>query len=156
MTLNNLKQNGFWILTDNIRGIIYRYANCCKLCGKFGVQKMKIYLRCLAVQPFTHCGVMFGTYTIRERQSYLKIYCTLFTCFASRAVHTEVTNTLDTDTFIQALQRFMARPGLVRSIRSDNGTNLIGAANELRKALDEMNCGQVKHYLQKNGSDWIT
>ena len=28
--------------------------------------------------------------------------------------------------------------------------------HELRKALDEMNHEQVKHYLQKNGSDRIT
>ena len=79
-----------------------------------------------------------------------------FTCFASRTVHTEVTNALDTDSFIQALRRFIARRGPVISIRSDNGTNFVGASNELRKALDEMNHEQVKHYLQKNGSDRIT
>ena len=55
-----------------------------------------------------------------------------------------------------SLRRFIARQGPVRSIRSDNGTNFVGASNELRKALDEMNHEQVKHYLQKNGSDRIT
>ena len=70
----------------------------------------------------------------------MKKYCALFTSFASRAVHLEVTNALDT----------------VRSIRSDNGTNFVGAPNELRKALDETNHEQVKHYLQKNGSVWVT
>ena len=69
----------------------------------------------------------------------MKRYCTLFTCFTSRAVHIEVTNALDTDSFIQALRRFIARRGPVISIRSDNGTNFIGAANQLRKALNEMN-----------------
>ena len=78
------------------------------------------------------------------------------TFFASRAVHTEVTNALDTDSFMQTLRRFIARRGPVRLIRSDNVTNFVGAANELRKALDEMNHEQVKHYLQKNGSDWNT
>ena len=58
--------------------------------------------------------------------------------------------------FIQALKRFIARRDPFRSIRSDNGTNFVGAANELRKALDEMNHKQVKHYLQNHGSDWIT
>ena len=58
--------------------------------------------------------------------------------------------------FIQALRRFIARRDPFRSIRSDNGTNFVGAANELRKALDEMNHKQVKHYLQNHGSDWIT
>ena len=98
---------------------------------------------------------MFGPYTIRERRSDLKRCCALFTCFTSRAVLIEVTNALDTDPFIQALRRFIASQGPVRSIRLDNGTNFIGAANELRKALDEINHEQVKHYLLKNGSDWI-
>ena len=60
------------------------------------------------------------------------------------------------DSFLQVLRRFIARQGPVRSIRSDNGTNFVGTENELRKPLDEMNHEQVKHYLQKNGSDWIT
>ena len=47
----------------------------------------------------------------------------------------------------------MVRRGPVRLIRSDNSTNFVEAANELRKALDEMNHEQVKHYLQKNRSD---
>ena len=99
---------------------------------------------------------MFGPETSRKRRSDLKRCCALFTSFASRAVHIEVTNALDTDSFIQALRRFIARRGPVRSIRSNNGTNFVGPTNELRKALDEMNHEQVKYYLQKYGSDWIT
>ena len=114
-------------------------------------------VRCLEVPPFTHCEIdMFGLYAIKERKSDLKRYCALFTCFASRAVHIKVPNALDTDSFIQASRRFIARQGPVRSIRSDDGANFVRAANELRKALDKMNYEQVKHYLQKNGSDWIT
>ena len=139
--------------------MIYRCVNCRKLRGKFGVQKMADLpkVTCLEVPQFTHCGVnMFGPYTIRENTSDLKRYCALLTCLASRAVRIEVTNALDTDSFIQALRRFIARRGPVRSIRSDNGTNFVGTANELRKALDEMNREQVKHYLQKNRSDLVT
>ena len=65
MTLNNLRQNGSWILSANIvvRGTIYRCVNCCKLCGKFGVQKIADLpkVRCLDIPPFTHFEVdMFG------------------------------------------------------------------------------------------------
>ena len=80
----------------------------------------------------------------------------MFACFVSKAFHIKVSNALDTDSFIQALRRFTARRGPVRSIRADNGTDFVGVANELRKALDEINYEQVKQYLQKNGSDWIT
>ena len=63
---------------------------------------------------------------------------------------------METDSFIQALRRFMARRGKVRSIRSDNGTNFVGTDNELRKALKEMNQDQIRNYLLQNGTDWIT
>ena len=94
-----------------VRGMIYRCVKSCKLHGKFNVQKMPDLskVRCLEVPPFTYCGVdMFGPYTIRERRFDLKRYCALFTYFVNRAVHIEVTNGLDTDSFIQAIRRFIA------------------------------------------------
>ena len=130
-----------------------------KQLDKFGVHIMADLpkVRCLELPPFTHCGVdMFGTYTIRERRSDLRRYCALFTCFANRAVHIEITNDWDTESFIQALRRFVTRRGHVRSIRSDNGTNFASTVNELRKAQHEMNHEQVKCYLQKNGGNSIT
>ena len=98
---------------------------------------------------------MFGPILIRERRSDLKRYAALFTCFSSRAVHIEITNTIDADSFIMALRRFLARRGSVRSIWSDNGTNFVGANNELKKALKEMDHQKIKNYLQGNSTDWI-
>ena len=95
-------------------------------------RKWKIYLK-LDVLKYHHFYTvgfdMFGPYNIRKRQSDLKRYQVLFTCFTSRAVHNEATNGLDTDSFILALRRFIARQGPVRSVRSDNGSIFIGAAN---------------------------
>ena len=71
-------------------------------------------------------------------------------------MHIEVTCTMETDSFIQALRRFMAKRGKVRSIRSDNGTNFVGTDNTLRKALKEMKQEQIRDYLLQNGTDWIT
>ena len=99
---------------------------------------------------------MFGPFIIREIRSNLKRYCALFTCFASRAIHIEITCTMETDPFIQALRRLMARRDKVRSISSDNGTTFVGTDNELRKALEEMNQKQVRDYLLQNLTDWIT
>ena len=75
--------------------------------------------------------------------------------FSSRAVHIELTNSLDADSFILALRRFMARRGTVRSIWSDNGTNFVGAKNELQRAFKEMKHDKIKSFLQENGADWI-
>ena len=105
--------------------------------------------RCTEAAPFTYCDVdMFGPLIIKER----KHYGALFTCFSSRAVHIEVTNSLDADSFILALCRFMAGRGTVRSIWSDNGTNLVGARNELQRALKEMKYDKIKSFLQGRAS----
>ena len=113
--------------------------------------------RCCEAAPFTHCGVdMLGPFTILERRISLRQYCALFTCFASRAVHIEITCTMETDSFIQALHRFMVRQGKLRSISFVNGTNFVGADNELRNDLEEMNQEQIRDHLLQNGTDWIT
>ena len=98
---------------------------------------------------------MFEPFVIRKRRSYLKRYCALFTCFASRTVQIEVANAMDTDSFIQALRRFIARGGAVRSIRSDNETNFVGISNELKKVLDEMDQEQIGQHLLNSGTNFV-
>ena len=112
--------------------------------------------RCQEAAPFTYTGVdMFGPIIIKQRRSLLKRYGVLFTCFASRAVHIEVANAIDSDSFILALRRFMARRGEVRTIWSDNGTNFVGADNELKRALKEMDHEKIRMFLQQKGADYI-
>ena len=78
--------------------------------------------------PFTYCTVdMFGPFTVRVKRSDMKRYGAMFTCLASRAVDIEVTHSLDTDSFTQALRRLIACRGNVRQICSDNGSNCVGA-----------------------------
>ena len=87
------------------------------------------------VEPsFTNSGVnMFGPFLIKEGRKELKRYGTLFTCLSNRAVHIEFTCSLETDSFIQALRRFVARRGNIRVLRSDNGSNFVGAQKELER-----------------------
>jgi hypothetical protein len=109
-----------------------------------------------ATPPFTYCAVdMFGPFVIKEGRKELKRYGALFTCLASRAVHIESTCSMDTDSFIQALRRFIGRRGPVRSIRSDNGTNFVGAENELQKAMEELDQLTISNFLLSLGADWV-
>ena len=65
--------------------------------------------RLMEVPPFTYCGVdMFGPFIIRQRRSEVKQHGAMFTCMNTRAIHIEVTHSLDTDSFIQALRRMIA------------------------------------------------
>ena len=131
---------------------------CRKLHGKMAYQKMADLPleRCTEADSFTYCGVdMFGPLIMKERRSELKRYGALFTCFFSLAVHIEVTNSLDADSFLLALSRFMAKGGTICLMWLDNGTSFVGASNELQRALKEMKHDRTKSILQENGAHWI-
>ena len=65
----------------------------------------------------------------------VKRYRVIFTCLAIRASHIEIAHSLDTDSFLMALRRFIARRGQVKEIRSDNGTNFTSGERELRESI---------------------
>ena len=103
--------------------------------------------------PFTNCGVdMFGPFLIKEGRKELKRYGALFTCLSSRAVHIECTCSLETDSFIQAMRRFLARRGNIRVLRSDNGSNFVGAQKEPEKAYNEIYHQKIQFFLQNIGT----
>ena len=82
-------------------------------------------------------------------------YGVLFTCMSSQAIHLEVSETLETDSFLNAYRRFVCRRGPIRQLRCDCGTNFVGASAELRKCLDEMNQERIKAELLKENCDWF-
>ena len=55
----------------------------------------------------------------------------IFVCFSTKAVHMEVVSDLSTEAFLATLKRFVSRRGLPGTIHSDNGTNFVGARNDL-------------------------
>ena len=127
--------------------------------GKFGEQVMGNLPKDQVSEapPFTYCGIdLFGPFMVKERRSVMKRYGALFTYMASRAVHIEVVTTMETDSFIVALRRMIARRGNISTIRSDNGGNFIGAVNELKRCFQEMDHKKIEHFLQDNGTDWLT
>ena len=59
----------------------------------------------------------------------------MFTCLHSRAIHIEVVQSLDTDSFIFLFRRFIGRRGNICLMRSDNDINIVGAINKFQKAF---------------------
>lgn len=51
------------------------------------------------------------------------------------------------ESFINALQRFIARRGRPEEIRPDNGGNFVIGVKELHKAVQEWNQGQIHELL---------
>ena len=105
---------------------------------------------------FSYCAVdYFSRWYIKEGKKEVKKYGALFTCLASRAIHIEVAHSMETDSFLQALRRFTCRRGPIRGLRSDQGTNFVGAENKLKTAVQEMDELKIKVELLKENIDWI-
>ena len=106
--------------------------------------------------PFNYCGVdYFGPFFIKQERKEAKRYGTICSCLASRAVHIETADSLETDSFLNAIRRFIARRGPVHDLSTDQGTKIVGAKNEFRRALEEMGHGAIQRYLSALFSaDW--
>jgi hypothetical protein len=87
-------------------------------------------------RPFSNVGIDYcGPFFIKERKDRnrhkIKMYIAIFVCLAVKAVHIELVSDLTSEAFIAALRRFIVRRGFCLTIYSDNGTNFVGANNEL-------------------------
>ncbi|KAK3751570.1 hypothetical protein QZH41_007533 [Actinostola sp. cb2023] len=160
MTLNEIRSNGFWITggSSAVSNTIALCVKCQRLRGAVQEQRMADLPkdRLESAPPFTSCGVdYFGPFLVKVGRKEVKRYGVLFTCMASRAIHLEIANSLDTDSFINAYRRFVSRRGPIRQLRSDQGTNFVGARRQLKEALAEMDQDSVKAELLKDNCDWI-
>ncbi|XP_046571990.1 uncharacterized protein LOC124280147 [Haliotis rubra] len=156
--LSKLREK-YWVIRANatVRNILSHCVTCRRLKMPPCEQKMSDlpFSRVNPAPPFTYSGVdFFGPHTIKEGRKQMKRYGALFTCLASRAIHIETANSLDTDSFIHALRRFIARRGPVKEIWCDNGTNFIGAARELKEALAELDQNSIHSHLLQANIDW--
>jgi hypothetical protein len=150
----------FWITKVGIliKGITSKCVLCRKYRAKTCTQKMADLPSDRVIPdkaPFSHTGMdYFGPFHVKRGRATIKRYGVLFTCFSSRAVHLEVAYTLDTGSCIHAIRRFLARRGAVETIRSDNGTNLIGAERDLRESIEKWIQSKIGSTLQQSSIKW--
>ncbi|XP_047444585.1 uncharacterized protein LOC125010221 [Mugil cephalus] len=108
--------------------------------------------------PFTHVGVdIFGPWIVTARRTrgghaQSKRWAAMFTCLSTRAVHIEVLETMTTASFINSLRRFTAIRGPIKTLRSDRGTNFIGACKELNIDTQDPD---LQIHLHNSKCTWI-
>lgn len=91
------------------------------------------------IQPFTFTGMdYFGPIYITDERRTRKRWVVLFTCLTVRAIHLEIATDLTADTCITCIRNFIAIRGTPSEIYSDNGTNMKGANNEMKKELEKL------------------
>ena len=89
--------------------------------------------------PFWSTGVdCFGPYLIKIGRQQKKRWGTVFKCLTTRCVHLDLLPSMDTDSFLLALRRFIARRGKPYEILSDRGTNFREGEKELQEAFEAL------------------
>merc|ERR1712082_61016 len=149
-----------------IRHLISTCVPCRILRAPFMSQKMADLPedRLYKTTPFYHCGIdVFGQFNIRHGKAtrgspgVQKVWVLIFSCLYSRAVHLETLDSMDTASFKLAFNRFQSLRGECAYLRSDAGSNFVGARNEemsrdsqqLDKAVREM-----QDHWQRQGKQW--
>ena len=69
-------------------------------------------------------------------------------------MHIELASDLSTDSFINALRRFIARRGQPDEIFSDNGTNFVGTKCVLRKSLQSLQQSKLNNFCLQLEIKW--
>lgn len=113
--------------------------------------------------PFTQVGLDYaGPVPIKLSKIRSSVkgkgYFCLFICMSTDAIHLELVTDMTTKTFLNVLRRFTSRRGNPNCIYSDNGTNFVGAENELQqlykllinKSLDN----SISSFLSKEFIEW--
>ena len=150
----------FWIpnARNKLKHIKNKCVTCKRLYGKPLSQKMADLPleRCSPSHAaFQHTGVdCFGPFYVKIGRAVVKRYGCIYTCFATRAIHLEVLMGLDTQSFLNGFMRFCSRRGCPVSVRSDNGTNLVGAKTELAKAFRGLDRTHIVEAARRNDISW--
>ncbi|XP_049886494.1 uncharacterized protein LOC126380970 [Pectinophora gossypiella] len=157
--VNNLKQKYYII---RLRPTVKYVTSKCMLCrikrakpeiprmGNLPAGRMAHHQR-----PFTHCGLdLFGPMEVTVGRRREKRYGVIFTCLTVRAIHLEIVHSLTTDSLLMALRRMAARRGWPLCLYSDNGTNLRGADNELKRSTLELDNETLERAASNKGTQW--
>ena len=156
----SLLRSKFWVIKGNsaVRKVLSQCFKCRQLQSRPLEQKMADLPddRITSQHPFSSVGIdFFGPILIKRGRSIVKRYGCVFTCLTIRAIHIEITETLNTDSFINALRRFMARRGNPSLIRTDNGRNFVGSEKELKEMIQKWNKHCIHQFLLQRSVKWI-
>ncbi|XP_029170489.1 uncharacterized protein LOC114940134 [Nylanderia fulva] len=163
LTLSILKQE-YLILRARtlVKAVIHRCVTCAREQASRPTQLMGQLPRArvtVSSRAFQYCGVDFaGPIDTRASSGRgiksIKTYIAVFICLATRAIHLELVGGYSTHDFLNAYTRFCARRGLPSDMYSDNGTNFIGAEQELARAYND--ALRDPDFLNQTASDKVS
>ncbi|XP_017468972.1 PREDICTED: uncharacterized protein LOC108360974 [Rhagoletis zephyria] len=155
----------YWIprLRGSLRSFIHKCMTCVRHNHRVEAQIMADLPadRVTAGKPFLHVGIDYagpidikmidreGNQIVRQ-----KVWIAVFVCLKTRAVHLDLVTDLTTIAFIACYERFVSRRGRCERIYSDNGTAFVGAAKDIKRAMESWHKEDVFQHLSVKGTEW--
>ncbi|XP_064386059.1 uncharacterized protein LOC135334711 [Halichondria panicea] len=151
------------------RKLIRSIARKCLTCRRYTARPKPQMLGQLPVERITpgsvfdnvgvdYAGPVLIKYGYVRKPKLVKAYICVFVSLSVKAVHLELVTDLTSEAFIACFKRFIARRGLPSLVWSDNGTNFIGAAREIKELYQFLQTqstqDEVNHYLSDKGVTW--
>ncbi len=134
----------YWIIRG--RQTIKKYQRQCRECRKWRSNpvnpkmadlpsaRLRIYQ-----PPFWSTGVdCFGPFTVKIGRRHEKRWGIIFKCLTTRCIHLDLLHSMDSDSFLMTLRRFVARRGKPFELISDQGTNFRGGNRELQETFSAL------------------
>lgn len=111
--------------------------------------------RTLIGRPFTNVALdYFGPMLVPKEDGDKKVWCCIFTCFSTRAVHLELVEDMTSSEFLNALKRLTARHGQPNTLYSDNAKQFKAAEKELGRLVRKLDNAELKTNLTAKGITW--
>ncbi|XP_077973314.1 uncharacterized protein LOC144428239 [Styela clava] len=137
----NLLRQMFWIINGAV--VVKRIIRNCIFCKKINASMGKQFMADLPKDrvtpdqpPFTCVGVdNFGPIFVKQGRSSVKRWGLIITCAITRAVHLEIVHSMNVNSFIIGLRRFIVRRGKMSTIICDNGSNFTAGNKVLKKEI---------------------
>ena len=162
LTYAALRQAGYYI--EKGKGFIKKLVGSCPTCKRLRGTPLDQLMadlpseRLIEAAPFENIGLdVFGHFTIgegretRRHTSYRKVWVLICVCLPSRAIHLEPLPAMNTSAFMNAFTRFTAVRGPCKLVRSDQGSNFLGAINQ----MEGINVGDLKQQFLVRDIKWV-
>ena len=162
VTMASIREAGFYI--NHGTSVIKKFLNQCITCRKLRaacsdqkmadlpIDRLKIDppFTCVGMDVFGHFHITEG-YATRKSSSSKKVWSLVFICLVTKGVHIEQLPHMDSNAFKLALRIFFSIRGSCQKLRSDRGTNFVGAHNqEIGNELFEA----VEQEASRHGCEW--
>lgn len=151
-TLTKLREK-YWI--PQSRRTVTKALRKCITCRKQDAKPLQVdpvalpEKRVTPGEVFTTTGVdLAGPLFLKDKT---KVWVVLYTCAVYRCVTLDLVDSLDSESFIRSLQRFVMTHGRPETIYSDNGTNFVGAQNLFNK----LDWAKIETKMRAKQIQWI-